>query len=174
MKLIFGAGSDLSVLLFSLAPLTSCRLIQLSRSNSVHPYLVVSLVWDILQDDRLHGEDVGELHLGDVECAHDVGPAWLEERLAADQRHDKTRNDSSGNAHSVMPSGRVSGNVMIFTSAVCPLEGAIFVGTQLTPLRRHGRERSLLEWISVWPWLQTLGQIQETVGQSIRCSSKLT
>lgn len=75
MKLIFGAGSDLSVLLFSLAPLTSCRLIQLSGSNSVHPYLVVSLVWDILQDDRLHGEDVGELHLGDVECAHDVGPA---------------------------------------------------------------------------------------------------
>lgn len=75
MKLIFGTGSDLSVLLFSLAPLTSGRLIQLSRSNSVHPYLVVSLVWDILQDDRLHGEDVGELHLGDVECAHDVGPA---------------------------------------------------------------------------------------------------
>lgn len=49
----------------------------------------------------------------------------------------------------VMPSGGVSGNKMIFTSTVGPLEGAIFVGTQLTPLRKHGRERSLLEWISV-------------------------
>lgn len=38
-------------------------------------YLDVSLMWDILQDDGLHGEDVGKLHLRDVERAHDMGPA---------------------------------------------------------------------------------------------------
>lgn len=38
-------------------------------------YLDVSLVRDVLQDDGLHGEDVGKLHLRDVERAHDVGPA---------------------------------------------------------------------------------------------------
>lgn len=38
-------------------------------------YLDVSLMWDVLQDDRLHGEDVGKLHLRDVERTHNVGPA---------------------------------------------------------------------------------------------------
>lgn len=37
-------------------------------------YLEVSLVGDVLQDDGLHGENVGELHLGDVERTDDVGP----------------------------------------------------------------------------------------------------
>lgn len=49
-------------------------------------YLDVSLIWDILQDDGLHGDDVGKLHLGDVERTHNVGPA-LWERSAADQQH---------------------------------------------------------------------------------------
>lgn len=39
-------------------------------------YLDVSLMWDVLQDDGLHGEDVGKLHLRDVECAHNMGPTW--------------------------------------------------------------------------------------------------
>lgn len=46
-----------------------------SQVSSVFQYLDVSLVGDVLQDDGLHGDDVGKLHLGDVECAHDVGPA---------------------------------------------------------------------------------------------------
>lgn len=39
-----------------------------------HVYLEVSLMGHILQDDGLHGENVGKLHLGDVERTHDVGP----------------------------------------------------------------------------------------------------
>lgn len=31
---------------------------------------------DILQDDGLHSEDVGKLHLRDVQRTHNVGPAW--------------------------------------------------------------------------------------------------
>lgn len=38
-------------------------------------YLDVSLMWDVLQDDGLHGEDVGKLHLRDVERTHNMGPA---------------------------------------------------------------------------------------------------
>lgn len=38
-------------------------------------YLDVSVVRDILQDDGLHGEDVGKLNLRDVKCTHYVGPA---------------------------------------------------------------------------------------------------
>lgn len=37
-------------------------------------YLEVSLMGDILQDDGLHGENVGKLHLGDVERTDNVGP----------------------------------------------------------------------------------------------------
>lgn len=43
-------------------------------------YLDVSLVRDVLQDDGLHGEDVGELHLRDVERTHYMGPAWQKKR----------------------------------------------------------------------------------------------
>lgn len=48
-----------------------------SRQSSVCvcQYLDVSLMWDVLQDDGLHGEDVGKLHLRDVERTHNVGPA---------------------------------------------------------------------------------------------------
>lgn len=42
------------------------------------PYLDVSLIRDILKDDGLHGEDIGKLHLRDVECTHNVGPACRE------------------------------------------------------------------------------------------------
>lgn len=49
-------------------------------------YLKVSLMWDILQDDGLHGENVGKLHLRDVERAHYVGPAWAAERLEEDDK----------------------------------------------------------------------------------------
>lgn len=41
----------------------------------VFQHLDVSLVRDILQDDGLHRDDVGKLHLGDVERTHNVGPA---------------------------------------------------------------------------------------------------
>lgn len=51
-------------------------------------YLDVSLMWDVLQDDGLHGEDVGKLHLGDVECTHHMGPAWQTE-WKMDQWHIK-------------------------------------------------------------------------------------
>lgn len=37
-------------------------------------YLVVAFVRHRLEDDGLHGGDVGELHLGDVQSAHHVGP----------------------------------------------------------------------------------------------------
>lgn len=47
----------------------------LSCKDYVCQYLDVSLMWDILQDDGLHGEDVGKLHLRDVECTHNMGPA---------------------------------------------------------------------------------------------------
>lgn len=40
----------------------------------VRVYLDVSLMRDVLQDDGLHGEDVGKLHLGDVERTHNMGP----------------------------------------------------------------------------------------------------
>lgn len=38
--------------------------------------LVEAIMRHVLQDDGLHGEHVGELHLGDVEGAHHMGPAW--------------------------------------------------------------------------------------------------
>lgn len=41
----------------------------------VYQYLDVSLMWDILQDDGLHGEDIGKLHLRDIQCTDHVGPA---------------------------------------------------------------------------------------------------
>lgn len=47
----------------------------LSCKDCVRQYLDISLMWDILQDDGLHGEDVGKLHLRDVECTHNMGPA---------------------------------------------------------------------------------------------------
>lgn len=36
--------------------------------------LKISLMGDILQDDGLHGENVGKLHLRDVQCTDNVGP----------------------------------------------------------------------------------------------------
>lgn len=38
--------------------------------------LVEAIMRHVLQHDGLHGEHVGELHLGDVEGTHHVGPAW--------------------------------------------------------------------------------------------------
>lgn len=40
------------------------------------PYLVEAVVGYVLQDDGLHGEHVGKLHLWDVQRADDVCPAW--------------------------------------------------------------------------------------------------
>lgn len=46
----------------------------ISHVSRVYQYLDVSLMRDVLQDDGFHGEDVGKLHLRDVERTHDVGP----------------------------------------------------------------------------------------------------
>lgn len=38
--------------------------------------LVEAIVRHVLQNNGLHGEHVGELHLRDVQGAHHMGPAW--------------------------------------------------------------------------------------------------
>lgn len=38
--------------------------------------LVEAIMRHVLQNDGLHCEHVGELHLRDVEGAHHMGPAW--------------------------------------------------------------------------------------------------
>lgn len=44
-------------------------------------YLVEAVVGDVLQDDGLHGEHVGKLHLWDVQSADDMGPPWGSKHL---------------------------------------------------------------------------------------------
>lgn len=40
------------------------------------PYLVEAVVGYILQDNWLHGEHIGKLHLWDVQSTDNVGPPW--------------------------------------------------------------------------------------------------
>lgn len=39
-------------------------------------HLVEAVVRNVLQDDGLHGQHVGKLHLWDVQSTHNVGPPW--------------------------------------------------------------------------------------------------
>lgn len=46
------------------------------REGARRAHLVEAVVRNVLQDDGLHGQHVGKLHLGDVQSTHNVGPAW--------------------------------------------------------------------------------------------------
>lgn len=107
----------------------------------VYVYLDVSLMRDVLQDDGLHGEDVGKLHLGDVERTHDMGPTC--------QREGNRNFFYSGRGNEKVPLLLQRHGGARTTSTVGPLEGTVFVGTKLTPLRQEGEGNSVNKRVRV-------------------------